>query len=76
MTDSPIRSQAQHAMLTRAAADAEYAKRRGIDQGVAQSLLDQHAACGEPDLPERAPADTSGSARTSTKPKTYKLLGS
>lgn len=76
MSDSPLRSRAQHTMLTRAASDADYAKRRGIDQGVAQSLLEQHVTCGEPDLPERAQADTSGGARTSSKPKTYKFLGS
>lgn len=72
---SPIRSQAQHEMLTRAATDPDYAKRRGIDAAVAQSLVDQHIAAGAPKLPERADADASGSARTQSKPKSYKLLG-
>jgi hypothetical protein len=72
---SPIRSQAQHTMLTRAASDADYAKRRGIEQTTAQSLIDQHVAAGEPKLPERAEADASGGARASAKPKSYKLLG-
>lgn len=63
-------------MLTRAASDPDYAKRRNIDQAVAQSLMDQHVAAGEPKLPERAEADASGSARTNAKPRPYKLLGS
>lgn len=71
---SPIRSMAQHTMLTRAASDPDYAKRRGIDAAVAQSLVDQHVAAGAPKLPERAEADANGSARTG-KPKSYKLLG-
>lgn len=72
---SPIRSQAQHAMLSRAATDTDYAERRGIDPKVAQSLIDQHVEAGAPKLPERAEADAKGSARA-WKAKTFKLLGS
>lgn len=52
--ESPIRSQAQHAMLTRAATDTDYAKARGITCEAAKALLDGHAAAGHPKLPERA----------------------
>lgn len=72
---SPIRSQAQHTMLTRAATDSDYAQRCGIDPKVAQSLIDQHVAAGAPKLPERVETDTKAGARV-WKAKTFKLLGS
>jgi hypothetical protein len=75
MTESPLRSRAQHAMLTKAAADPEYAKSRGIEQMTAQSLLDQHKAAGEPELVERVKAGEARSLRAG-KTKTFGLLGS
>jgi hypothetical protein len=76
---SPLRSQAQHTMMTRAASDPDYAKKRGIEQSTAQDLLDQHAAAGSPKLPERVEADTRGSQRATPqkrqKPQKLRLLG-
>lgn len=48
---SPIRSQAQHAMLTKAASDPEYAKLRGITQDDARDMLQAHIDSGSPTLP-------------------------
>lgn len=72
---SPIRSQAQHAMLKRAAGDADYAERRGIGQAAAQTMLDAHDKAGAPDLVERVEADTVGTRKPKTARK-FKLLGS
>lgn len=60
---SPIRSTAQLAMMTKAAADPAYAKSRGITQAVAQAMLDDHKAAGEPALPDRVET-----APTASKP--------
>lgn len=74
MTVSPIRSLAQHAMMTKAAGDADYAKTRGITQQAAQQLLDDHKAAGSPTLPDRIEPEgaTPGTKKSSHK---YKLLG-
>lgn len=74
MANSPLRSMAQHTMLSRAATDADYAERRGIDPKVAKSMIDQHVAAGAPKLPERVETDTKAGARV-WKAKTFKLLG-
>lgn len=52
-----ISSQAQLAMFTKAASDADYADSRGISQELAQQHLDAHKANGEPDLPPRSASD-------------------
>lgn len=57
---SPIRSQAQHTMLTKAASDPDYAKQRGIMPEAAQALLDGHKAAGAPELPDRVDAPAGG----------------
>lgn len=48
-----ISSQAQRAMLERAAADPDYALSRGIDPALAARSLDAHKAAGGPELPAR-----------------------
>lgn len=53
MSTSPLKSMAQHAMITRAATDADYAKSRGITCEAARSMLDAHEAAGAPKLPDR-----------------------
>lgn len=72
MTDSPIRSRAQHAMFSRAATDEAYAAERGITAAAAQTMLDAHHKAGAPELPERA-----GKAQVNRAPapRKYKLLG-
>jgi hypothetical protein len=74
MTPSPIRSRAQHTMLTRAATDEAYAAERGITVSAAKALLDEHAKAGNPDLPERAGSEKSTSPRAPKRHK-FKLLG-
>jgi hypothetical protein len=74
VSESPIRSQAQLAMLKRAVADTDYAKERGISAIHAQSLLDGHEAAGSPTLPERIEPSVGGPK--SGKRRSYKLLGS
>jgi hypothetical protein len=70
---SPIRSQAQLAMLKRVASDAAYAAERGISQVSAQALLDDHVKAGSPALPDRVKlAAPNPPARPAKK---YKLLG-
>jgi hypothetical protein len=59
-----IRSAAQLAMFTKAAADPDYADHRGITQELAQQHLDAHKAAGSPPLPERIP----GSRRVAKTP--------
>lgn len=60
---SPIRSRAQHDMLTRALAEPDYAAQRGISAELARRMLADHQAAGAPDLPDRvAPATRAGSA--------------
>lgn len=73
-TESPIRSLAQHRMLSRAATDEAYAAERGITAKAAQTMLDAHAAAGAPELPERASAPKAAAPRAQ-KPRKYKLLG-
>lgn len=73
---SPIRSQAQHDMLLRAAANPDYAKARGIKPEVAQAMLDDHKRAGAPKLPERAPASTTPIAATARPPRKFNLIGS
>ena len=73
MTQSPIRSRAQHDMLTRVVADAAYAAERGISQVSARALLDDHEKAGSPQLPARAPKPVTFGGRRAGK--TYKLLG-
>jgi len=48
-----IVSTAQHAMIEKAANDADYAAKRGIDQELAKQSLIDHAKQGAPKLPER-----------------------
>lgn len=73
MSQSPIRSAAQHRMLVNAAGDPAYAALRGITQDAARDLLDRHEAAGSPKLPERSDAPQATPSRP--KPRAYKLLG-
>jgi hypothetical protein len=75
MTASPIRSQAQRAMLTRVVADEEYAKARGIGAAAAQAMLDAHEAAGSPMLPDRSAPSVASPPRRPGKPRRYALLG-
>jgi hypothetical protein len=74
--DSPIRSRAQHAMLTRVTTDAAYAAERGISAEAARAMLDAHDKAGGPELPERAVTVRGGrqSGKTLATRK-HKLLG-
>lgn len=63
-----IHSAAQLAMFTKAAADADYAKQRGISQELAQQHLDAHAAAGSPELPDRAAATAKPAKPKAAKP--------
>ena len=72
MTQSPLRSRAQHDMLTRVVKDVRYAKERGIEQTAAQQMLDAHAKAGSPALPDRVKLAASNK---SASPKKYNLLG-
>lgn len=63
-----IHSAAQLAMFTKAAADSDYAKQRGITQELAQQHLDAHKTAGSPDLPDRAEAKPKTTPKAKPQP--------
>jgi hypothetical protein len=67
MNEIKISSQAQHAMLERAAADPDYARSRGIDPQLAARSIEAHNSSGGPELPPRA-APAPGKPKAASKP--------